>query len=113
MDEISPEQANPVPNRPWEPRLPNGMCQQDSAVQAAVQVRSFERGNTCHSDGIEFCPFASTSLTHGHLASEDIVPCDMMPRTDAELMGRANYNRPRRIFDARIRQGKRGRSMCR
>jgi hypothetical protein len=51
-----------------------GMCQQDSAVERAVEVNPFERANTRHSDSIEFCQFASTSPTLGHRPARAFYP---------------------------------------
>ena len=70
--------------------------------QRAVQVKPLDDDNIRHSNSIEICPFASISPTDGHPASEDLVRREMKPRTLAELTGRAKYNRPQRIFDARI-----------
>jgi hypothetical protein len=61
-----------------------------------------DRGNIRPSNGIEICSLARISPTQEHPASEDLVPCEMMPRNRAELIDSATYNRPQRIFDPRI-----------
>ncbi len=70
--------------------------------QRAVQVKPVEGGNIRHSNSIEICPIASTSSIQGHPASDDLVGREIKPRNRTELTSRARYNRPQRIFDARI-----------
>lgn len=73
-----------------------------SDAQQAVQVKPFERGNIRQSNSIEICSLPSTSPVQGHPGIEGVVRCEMMPRSRAELISRAMYNRPQRILEARI-----------
>jgi hypothetical protein len=91
MGEIS-SRPNLAANSIREPRIENGTCQQESAAQRAVQVKPFEGGNVRHSNSIEIWLFASPSPTQGHPAPENLVPCEMMPRSSAELIHRAAYS---------------------